>query len=92
VRHRRIDDIEEGLSRWVGDIAAHQVGRMLRGVAGWGMRARETVTANVGEYLQEESRDLVAGAQMEAFAEGVEETRAAVERLEARVRALRDRA
>lgn len=80
-----IDAIEEGLSRWMGDAAAHQVGRALRGVAGWGEHAGQTLAANVKEYLQEESRDLVPRAEMDAFAEDVAALARAVEALEARM-------
>jgi ubiquinone biosynthesis protein UbiJ len=90
VTRQRIDNIEEGLSRWVGDIAAHQIGRVLRGAAGWGEQAGETLAANVREYLQEESRDLVARAEMEAFSTSVNEARDRVEALTARLQKLAD--
>jgi ubiquinone biosynthesis protein UbiJ len=91
VAHQRIDDIEEGLSRWVGDIAAHQIGRALRGVAGWGDRAAQTMAANVREYLQEESRDLIARPELQAFSAGVDEVSRSVDELAARVERLAGR-
>jgi ubiquinone biosynthesis protein UbiJ len=85
-----IDTLEEGLSRWVGDVAAHQVGRVLRGVAGWGEHAGETVAANVKEYLQEETRDLVPRPELEGFAADVTALEQAVSLLEERVTRLKE--
>jgi ubiquinone biosynthesis accessory factor UbiJ len=92
VAQERIDEIEEGLSRWLGDIAAHQVGRVLRGAAGWGERAGKTLTANVREYLQEESRDLVPRAEMAQYCAGVSEVRDSVDALATRIQKLTEQA
>jgi ubiquinone biosynthesis protein UbiJ len=94
VSHERIDEIEEGLSRWVGDIAAHQVGRVLRGIAGFGRRTEQTIAADISEYLQEESRDLVTRTELEEFLAAVDEVREAADRLGARIDSLaqKDRA
>ncbi len=75
----------------MGDIAAHQVGRVLRGAAGWGQRAGETVAANVKEYLQEESRDLVTRTEAAEFCAGVDTVSEAVDRLALRVQTLRQK-
>jgi ubiquinone biosynthesis accessory factor UbiJ len=81
-------DFEEELSRLVGDVAARQVGNFVRGVAGWGFDAADRLSQSVGEYLQEESRDVPAPSEVEAFLDGVDETAAAAARLEARIRRL----
>ena len=78
-------ELEEELSRHVGDVAAHQVGNFVRGAADWGRKAASTFAANVGEYLQEESRDLVTRTEMDEFLRDVDELREAADRLEARV-------
>ncbi len=50
-------DLEEELSRVIGDVAAHQVGNVARSALGFARRAADTFAQNVSEYLQEEGRD-----------------------------------
>lgn len=78
-------DFEEELSRLVGDVAARQVGNFLRSFAGWGLDAADRMSRSVAEYLQEESRDLPARAEIEAFLDGVDRLDADVARLQARI-------
>ncbi len=78
-------ELEEELSRHIGDVAAHQVGNVLRGLTGWGRNAAATFAANIGEYLQEEGRDLVTRTEMDEFLREVDEQRETADRLEARV-------
>ena len=56
--HMARPDLEEELSKLVGDPVAHQVGNLARGFADWGERAAESVSRSVGEYLTEERRTL----------------------------------
>jgi ubiquinone biosynthesis protein UbiJ len=81
-------DLEEELSRLVGDVTAHQVGNLVRAAGGWGRRAAQTLAANVSEYLQEESRDLVTRTELEEFLASVDELRESADRLQARVAVL----
>jgi ubiquinone biosynthesis accessory factor UbiJ len=83
-------DFEEELSRYVGDIAARQVGNLVRGVAGWGLDAADRLSRTFADYLQEESRDVPARAEMDAFLDGVDEAASALARVEARVRRLEE--
>lgn len=78
-------DWEEELSRLVGDVAAHQVGNFARSIFGWGRQAGESVKRNATEYLQEESRDLVAPAEARDFCNNVDTVRDDVERAAARL-------
>ncbi|MCH7831083.1 MAG: SCP2 sterol-binding domain-containing protein [Proteobacteria bacterium] len=82
-------DIEEELSRIVGDVAAHGLGEMARGIGRWGRAARSTMGANVREYLQEESRDVPSRYEVDKFAASVSTLRDDVDRLEARLNQLR---
>lgn len=50
-------DWEEELSRLVGDVAAHQIGNFARETLRWGQQAVDIFSANVREFLQEESRE-----------------------------------
>ncbi len=84
-------ELEEELSRHIGDVAAHQVGNAIRGITGWGRKSAATFAANVGEYLQEEGRDLVTRTEMNEFLREVDEQRESADRLEARVTRLAGR-
>jgi ubiquinone biosynthesis protein UbiJ len=83
-------DFEEELSGLVGDVAAHRIGEVARGVTGWARDARATMGANIREYLQEESRDAPSRYEAERFAAEVDTLRDDVDRLEARVARLQE--
>lgn len=83
-------DIEEELSSIVGDVAAHRLGDLARGLGRWGRDARSTMGANVREYLQEESRDAPSRYEVERFTADVGELRDDVDRIEARLNRLQD--
>jgi ubiquinone biosynthesis protein UbiJ len=78
-------DLEEELSRVIGDVAAHQVGNAARSALGFGRRAIDTLTQNVAEYLTEESRDLPTRIEADELFTAVDKLRDDVARLEARI-------
>jgi ubiquinone biosynthesis accessory factor UbiJ len=78
-------EFEEELSRVIGDVGAHQVSKLARGVLTFGKRVTNTFAQNVSEYLQEESRDVVTRIEADEFVEGVDKLRDDVERAEARL-------
>jgi ubiquinone biosynthesis accessory factor UbiJ len=84
-------DIEEELSRWVGDFAAHGVTRVARDIHGWGAMAGRTARANIAEYLQEESRDLVNKTELQEFLRNVDKLRESTDRAEARLTSIEKR-
>jgi ubiquinone biosynthesis protein UbiJ len=81
-------DLEEELSRLVGDAPAHQFARFARGAAAFGRRSTDTAVRNAAEYFAHESGDLVPRAEAEVFLEGVDRLREDVDRAAARVDAL----
>ena len=81
-------DFEEELSRLVGDVAARQLGNLLRGLRHWGFDSADRFSHTVAEYLQEESRELPARPEVEAFLDRVDQLASDVARLEARIRQL----
>lgn len=83
-------DIEEELAGIVGDVAAHRLGEIARGLNKWGRDARATMGANIREYLQEESRDVPSRYEVERFTANVSALRDDVDRLEARIKRLPD--
>jgi ubiquinone biosynthesis protein UbiJ len=84
-------DLEEELSRWVGDMPARHLSQLAKSVRTWARRARRTAGENIAEYLQEEGRDLVTQPEMEEFLRGVDAVRDGVERIEARLKGLEQR-
>ncbi len=81
-------DIEEELSRVVGDVAAHRIAEIARGVGKWARDARSTMGGNIREYLQEESRDLPTRYEVDRFTQQVGTLRDDVERIAARLNRL----
>ena len=58
----------------------------------WARKARRTAGENLAEYLQEESRDLVNACELDEFLQGVDAAREALDRIEARLARLEQRA
>jgi ubiquinone biosynthesis protein UbiJ len=84
-------DIEEELSRLVGDLPARGVSRFARKALSWAQQVRHTAGENIAEYLQEESRDLVNKTELEEFLRGVDGVRETADRIEARLTNLENR-
>lgn len=80
-----LPDPEYELSGWVGDIAAHEIGRAARGLHDWTSRAGRALELDVAEYLQHESGALVSSTEARRFHESVDRIRDDVERAEQRV-------
>jgi ubiquinone biosynthesis accessory factor UbiJ len=77
-------DWEEHLSRLIGDIAAHRMVSVFNQIMNWGRSAASNFSDDVGEYLQEESRDVVSEPEMQLFFQQVDRLRDDTERLLAR--------
>jgi ubiquinone biosynthesis accessory factor UbiJ len=84
-------DLEEELSRVVGDLPARRLARVARRTGEWLRHTRHTAGQNIAEYLQEESRDLVNRPELEEFLHGVDQVREAADRVEARLARLEQR-
>jgi ubiquinone biosynthesis accessory factor UbiJ len=78
-------DIEEDLSKWIGDIAAHRVVDTVKRTHEWRVDATQRFTENVAEYLTEERRAFVSRHDLETLAIANETLRDDVARLEARL-------
>ena len=84
-------DLEEELSRLVGDVPARRLSQFAKGALSWTRNARRTARENLAEYLQEESRDLVSKPELEEFLLGVDQLRETADRVEARLARLEQR-
>ena len=81
-------DLEEEMSRVIGDFPARRLAQLSRRTRTWLAQAGRSFGANVAEYLQEESRDLVNRTELEEFLQGTDDLREALDRLEARIKRL----
>jgi ubiquinone biosynthesis protein UbiJ len=78
-------DVEEDLSKVVGDIAAHRIVSAAREFTRWGREAALRGTQGAAEYWTEESPLIASRVKVQAFIRDVDELRDAVERLEKRI-------
>jgi ubiquinone biosynthesis protein UbiJ len=81
-------DIEEEVSKVLGDVPAHHLGRVARAAFGWGRKAAATSVRNLAEYLAHERQHLVPRAEADQLLKGVDTLRENVDRLEARIELL----
>jgi ubiquinone biosynthesis protein UbiJ len=88
-RHLRWD-VEEDLSKVMGDVAAHRMVSTARTVGGWGRDATQRLAQGAAEYWTEESPLIASRVKLETFTRDVTELRDAVDRLEQRLRNLSD--
>ncbi len=84
-------DWEELLSRTIGDVPAHQVGRAARAVFAFGFSALAKLERDAADYLKHESRLVASRQELEQFGRAVFTLADDVERLEARIKRLRER-
>jgi ubiquinone biosynthesis protein UbiJ len=89
--HMARPDLEEELSKIVGDPLAHELGNMAREFREWGERTARSVSRSLGEYLTEERRTLPTQAEADEFYRDVDQMASDVERAEARLTLLSER-
>jgi len=82
-------DLEEELSKVLGDPLAHQVGSLAQALAHWGERAARSVSRSLGEYLTEERQLLPTRTEATEFYAAVDTLAGDVDRAEARLTHLR---
>ena len=78
-------DVEEDLSKVLGDAAAHRLVGGARDFAAWQRRSARDLMENAAEYLVEERRLLASPTQMRAWSRAVDTLRDDVERLAKRI-------
>lgn len=81
-------DIEEDLSRLVGDIAAHRLAQGARDLAAWQRQSAQRLVQNLSEYLTEEQPMLAKRSELASFSAEVAHLASALEQLEARAQRL----
>ena len=78
-------DVEEDLSRVVGDIAARRIAGAGRAVAHWGRDAALRAAQGAAEYWTEEAPLIASRVKVQGFVREVGELREALDRLEKRI-------
>lgn len=85
-------DIEEAFTQTFGDVLGVPIARTFQRLFTWTRETAQALAQDNAEYLREESRDLIAPAEMEQFLDDVDALRERADRLDARVqRAARSR-
>jgi len=79
-------DWEEPLSKFTGDVIAHQIGAFARGLKRWGLQTKKNLGLNITEYLQEESNHLPSREEVEDFFTGISHLQHDLARLEAKLK------
>ena len=78
-------DFEEAFARTFGDVAGVALARAFSGAFAFARESAQALAQDTAEFLREESRDLIAPAEMETFLDDVDALRERAERLEARI-------
>jgi len=81
-------DWEEILSPVLGDTVVHQLAIASQSLSSWFSRTRSSFEQNTSEYLQEEVELLAPNSEVRDFCLNVDASRAAVDRLDARIKRL----
>jgi ubiquinone biosynthesis protein UbiJ len=78
-------DFEEAFAKTFGDVAGVALARAFSRAFAYARESAQALAQDTAEFLREESRDLVAPAEMETFLDDVDALRERAERLEARI-------
>lgn len=78
-------DVEEAIARTFGDVVGVPLARALHAAFAWSRESAEALVRDGAEFLRDETRDLVAPAEMDEFLDGVDALRERADRLAARL-------
>ena len=78
-------DIEEAFAKTFGDTIGVPMAGALQAAFEWSRESAESFVRDSAEFLRDDSRDLVAPAEMDAFLDAVDALRERVDRLSARI-------
>lgn len=81
-------DVEEDLSRFVGDIAAHRMATAGKDLFAWQREALQRTAENIADYLTEENPRLARRAEFDQFKRDLKELEANLASIENRFDAL----
>jgi ubiquinone biosynthesis accessory factor UbiJ len=78
-------NLEAHLARVAGDKIAYNIAHALHVGQTWGTESLETLRLNTSEFLQEETRDLPPGAELDIYYRHIDELRTSADRLDSRL-------
>jgi ubiquinone biosynthesis protein UbiJ len=78
-------DIEEAFAKTFGDVVGVPLANAMRGAFAWSRESAGALLQDGAEFLRDETRDLLAPAEMDAFLDDVDALRERSERLAARL-------
>lgn len=81
-------DWEELLAEKVGDVAAHQIGNVLRSVSRWTKDSRKSMEQTLSDYIRIEAEMSPQRFEVNDFLDQVEDLRTDLDRLEQRIQRL----
>lgn len=81
-------DWEEELSHWIGDTAAHKLGRLVKHTRKFIQETKKTIALDVSEYLRYEKDMLPDREEVEEFITAVDDLRNDTERMQQRIERL----
>ena len=84
-------NLEQQLARFTGDSIAHNISQFFRAGQNWSKESIETFRLNASEFLQEETRDLPAGPEVDIFYRQIDELRTDFDRLQSRIERLENK-
>lgn len=84
-------DLEEPLSKWVGDSMAYQIGKFIRGTTRYAANTGKILATDISEYLRFEINMLPDDLLVEEFSKDVDVLREDVDRFEQRLNKLEAR-
>ncbi len=83
---KRLDlDWEELLSHKVGDVAAHQIGNVVRAFSSWAKESHENMEQNISDYLRIEAKLTPNNTEIDQFMNDVDDLRSDVDRIEQKI-------
>ncbi|HEX4974412.1 MAG TPA: SCP2 sterol-binding domain-containing protein [Pseudomonadales bacterium] len=84
-------DWEEWLSVYLGDIAAHAIGRQGRRLGRWAKKVRQSMLRNTREYLLYESRAIVGSDELQSLSTAIDDVAAKMAHLDEGIKQLQSR-
>ncbi|XKH01835.1 SCP2 sterol-binding domain-containing protein [Marinobacter nauticus] len=81
-------DWEAAMARHLGDVPAHLLGKALRNAVQWSRQAMASVTANLEEYIHEETRTLPGRRELAARTQAIADLEHRTNALDAKLTAL----
>ena len=84
-------NLEQQLARYTGDTIARNLSQFFQAGSNLSKESIETFRLNASEFLQEETRDLPAGPEVDIFYSQVDKLRTDFDRLQSRVQRLENR-